>query len=775
VTARPDLVGASLRRKEDRPLLAGAGRFLDDLTRPGLVHLGVVRSIHAHARVLRVDGTAARARPGVIAVWSATDLPEVARPMPAAFGAARKGRPYTVPVLAGDVARWVGQPIAVVVADDPYHLADALEAVRVEYEPLPPVASIEDAVRAEHRVHPDWPDNAALVAQAAIGDPERALAEADVVLHERLRHPRLAAVPIETRGVLAYRDEDTGGLVVWSSAQNPYRIRDVVAGVLGLPAEGVRVRIPDVGGGFGPKGSVYPEEILVSAAALRLGRPVKWVETRREDLATTGHDRDQAHEIRIGFTRAGSIVGIAGTFWADVGALPTEGDGLTLNTVNHLPGPYRVRHYRNAGTSVVTNKMLNAAYRAAGRPEAVFVMERLMDLGARRLGLDPADIRRRNLVRPEDMPYRPGLSYKDGVPITYDPGDFPAAFERALALLGYKDWRARQRAQAASVRRIGIGLACYAQGTGLGPYEGATVRVDPTGKVYVMIGVAAQGQGHATTLAQIAAQELGARFEDVVVTGGDTSTFPFGMGTGGSRVMANAGPAVARTAREVRARAARVAAEMLECAPEDIRIEDGHAHVAGMPDRTVSLGRVAHLAVRSKATKAVGEPGLNACTYFYPETVTWAFGTHAAAVEVDVETCAIHLLAYAVVHDPGRAINPTIVEGQLHGGAAQGIGAGLLEEVVYDADGQLLTGSLMDYAIPRADELPSFAVALDEHASVINDLGVKGVGESGAIPGAAAIANAVEDAVADLGVVIREAPVTPSRLFGLLGEARRRR
>jgi carbon-monoxide dehydrogenase large subunit len=773
VTSRPDLVGSSPRRKEDRALLVGRGRFLDDLTRPGMAHLGVVRSVHAHARVVRVDGTAARTLPGVIAVWSAADLPEAARPMPAAFGAARKGRPYAVPVLAGDVTRWVGQPVAVVVADDPYGLADALAAVHVEYEPLPPVTSIADAVRAERRVHPAWPDNAALVTQASTGDPDSALAQADLVLHERLRHPRLAAVPIETRGVLAYRDEDTGALVLWSSAQNHYRIRDVVAAALDLPVERVRVRLPDVGGGFGPKGSVYPEEVLVSAAALRLGRPVKWVETRREDLASTGQDRDQEHEVRIGFTRAGVIAGIAGAFWADVGALPTQGDGLTANTVNHLPGPYCVRHYRNVGTSVVTNKMLNAAYRAAGRPEAVFVMERLMDQAARRLGIDPADIRRRNLVRAEDMPYRPGLSYKDGVPIVYDPGDFPAAFERALALLGYKDWRARQRAQAGGVLRIGIGLACYAQGTGLGPYEGATVRVDPSGKVYVLIGVAAQGQGHATTLAQIAAQELGARFEDVIVTAGDTSAFPFGMGTGGSRVMANAGPAVARTAREVRTRAARLAADLLECAPEDVRIQDGHAHVAGMPDRAVSLGRVAHLAMQSKATKVIGEPGLNACTYFYPETVTWAFGTHAAAVEVDVETCAIQLLAYAIVHDPGRAIHPTIVEGQLHGGAAQGIGAGLLEEVVYDGAGQLVTGSLMDYAIPRADELPSFAVALDEHASVINDLGVKGVGESGAIPGAAAIANAVEDAMADLGVVIREAPVTPSRLFNLLENARR--
>ena len=606
------------------------------------------------------------------------------------------------------------------------------------------------------------------MARGDLGEAERGLGEADLIVSERLRHARLAAVFIETRGALAYREPESGRLVLWSSTQNPYAIRDAVARVAGLPAEEVQVRTPDVGGGFGPKGSPYPEEALVALAALRLGRPVKWSESRREDFAATGHDREQDHEVRIGFRRDGTIAGIDATFVADVGAYPAQGTGLTLNTVNHLPGPYRVAHYRNVGTSVVTNKALNMAYRAAGRPEAVFVMERLMDIGARRLGLDPAEVRRRNLVRAAEMPYRSGLVYKDGAPVAYDPGDFPAAFERALRLLDYDGWRRRQAAQLAGARRLGVGVACYAQGTGLGPFEGATVRVDATGKVYVLIGVAAQGQGHATTLAQVCADELGAAFEDVIVSAGDTTLFPFGMGTGGSRVMINAGNAVAQTARAVRERAARVAAELLECAPEDVRIAGSRAHVAGMPDRAVGLGRLAQAAVRSRAMKATGEPGLHACTYFYPDTVTWAFGTQAAAVEVDVETGAVRLLAYAVVHDPGRAIHPAIVEAQLHGGAAQGIGAGLMEAVVYDGAGQLLTGSLMDYAIPRAADLPPLAVALTEHRSAVNPLGVKGVGESGAIPGAAAIANAVEDAVAGLGITVREVPVTPARLHALL-------
>src|SRR5262245_8058830 len=766
-------IGSSPRRKEDRRLLEGAGRYLDDLTREGLLHLGVVRSPHAHARILGVDLRDARASAAVVAAWSADDLPETARPILAGSEGAHKGRPFAAPVLARDVVRYVGEPVAVVVADDPYRLADAIERVQVDYKPLPALVTPEGALESPARLHDGWPDNAAIMVRGSLGDAERALGAAEVVVSQRLRHARLSAVFIEPRGALAYRDPDSGRLVLWSSTQNPYSVRDAVARVLGLPAEEVRVLTPDVGGGFGPKGAPYPEEALVALAATRLGRPVKWVETRREDFATSGHDREQAHEVRIGFRRDGVIAGRDARFLADVGAYPAQGTGLTLNTVNHLPGPYRVAHYRNTGTSVVTNKTLNMAYRAAGRPEAVFVMERLMDLGARRLGLDPAEIRRRNLVRPEEMPYRPGLTYKDGAAIAYDPGDFPAAFERALSLLGYDEWRRRQAAQPRdAAHRIGVGVACYAQGTGLGPFEGATVRVDPSGKVYVFIGVVAQGQGHATTLAQVCAQELGADFEDVIVSTADTTLFPYGMGTGGSRVMANAGPAVAKTAREVRERASLVAAELLECAPADVRIEASRVFVAGLPDRSVPLGRVAQAAVRSRSMKVTGEPGLHACTFYYPDTVTWAFGTQAAAVEVDVETGAVRLVAYAVVHDPGRAINPMIVEAQLQGGAVQAIGAGLMEAVVYDGAGQLLSGSLMDYAIPRADDVPSIPVELTEHRSAINPLGVKGVGESGAIPGAAAIANAVEDAVAHLGVTIREVPVTPAYLYSALAEAR---
>jgi carbon-monoxide dehydrogenase large subunit len=769
VTPGPHLIGASPRRKDDQRLLVGAGRFLEDLARPGMLHLGVVRSAHAHARILKVETGQALGLPGVVAVWTAADLPEVGRPVMTGSAGVHQDRPFAVPVLARDVVRYVGEPLAVVVAESPYLLADTLDVVTAEYEPLTALVDPDEAMRSPVRIHDGWPDNVALHVRGAVGDPEAGFREAAVIISERFRHPRLAAVPIETRGVLAYRDAQSGLLTIWASVQSPYSQRDTIARILGLPAEEVRVLVPDVGGGFGPKGSVYPDEVLVAAAALRLGRPIRWVEGRAESFAAMGQDRDQRHEARVGFRQDGTIAAVEDRFLADVGAYPVQGSGLTANTVNHLPGPYRVPHYRNLGTSVVTHKTLNAAYRAAGRPEAVFVMERLMDLGARRLGLDPAEIRRRNLVRPEEMPYRPGLTYKDGVPMAYDPGDFPRAFERALTLLDYDGWRRRQRDAAAGERRIGVGLGCYAQGTGLGPFEGATVRVDPSGRIYVFIGVTAQGQGHGTSLAQIAADELGAALDDVQVVSGDTALFPYGMGTGGSRVAANAGPAVAKTAREVRGRAARVAAELLECAPEDIRFAESRAYVAGVRGRALPLARLAQAAVKSKALRgAVGEPGLNACTYFYPDTVTWAFGTHAAAVEVDVETGRTRLLRYAVVHDPGRAINPMIVEGQLHGGAAQGIAAGLLEEVRHDEHGQLLSGSLMDYALPRADDLPWIDVALDEHRSVVNPLGIKGVGESGCIPAAAVIANAVEDALADRGIVIREVPVTAVRLVAAL-------
>jgi carbon-monoxide dehydrogenase large subunit len=765
-----DVIGQALKRKEDRALLVGRGRYLDDVVLPDMLHLGVVRSTHAHARLGKVFVAEALALPGVVAAFTAGDLPELGGSVPA-YGQLKSFRDYDQPVLGRGKVRYVGEPIAALVADTAYHLADALARVTVEYEDLPVVVSTESALRSDIRIHEAWPDNLAGISQRSVGDPESAMREADIIVHERLHHSRSAGMPIEPRGVVAYEDRLTGVLVVITSTQKTYLVRGAIAHVLGVPAERVRVLAPDVGGGFGAKGLTYAEEILVPAIARRLARPVKWMETRQEHFVATCHDREQTHEVRVGLRRDGTIVAIDGKFQADFGAYTIQDDAAILNTVVHLCSPYRVGHYRNVAENFVTNKTFSAAYRGAGRPEAAFVMERLLDIGARRLGLDPAEIRRRNLIRAEEMPYRPGLRYKDGVDIVYDPGDFLAAFDRTLELIGYREHRARQASQPGGRHRIGIGVACYHQGTALGPYEGANVRVDPSGRVYVFVGFSSQGQGHATTFAQIAAQELGVPFDDVTIVGADTEVLPYGFGALASRLAANAGPAVAKAAREVRRRAAIVAASMLECAPEDLVPENGRLHVVGMPERSVALGEAAKVAARGKVLAHTGEPGLNTCAYFHPKTVTWAFGAQAAAVEVDVETCAVRLLRYVAVHDSGRAINPTIVEGQLHGGVAQGVGAALMEELVYDASGQLITGSFMDYAMPRAHDLPAITAVMIDHPSIINELGIKGAGESGAIAPGPAIANAIEDALAEFGIVIRELPLTPNRIFEMLARA----
>ncbi|MBI2491296.1 MAG: xanthine dehydrogenase family protein [Candidatus Rokubacteria bacterium] len=761
-------IGLSQKRKEDLRFLTGRGRYLDDVRVPGALHAAIVRSPHAHARVRGIDARAARALPGVVAVLTAADLPECAAAVSPLVPSPRI-REYRQPALAGGLVRHAGEAVAVVVADDPYRAADGAAAVAVAWDALPAVASAEAALApGAPRVFADWPDNEAGPAAGAVGDVERGFAEAPVVVEARLVFPRVAGVPIEPRGVLAQPDGPDGVFTVWSSTQVPYAVRAAVAAALGLSEERVRVLAPDVGGGFGIKGHAYPEDVLIPAVARRLGRAVKWVETRREHFLAAAPDRDQRHAARLGVRRDGAIVALETRFTKDHGAYPVLTDVIALNTVNHLPGPYRVPNYRAAGVNVVTHKTFAGAYRGAGRPEAQFVMDRLLDRAARALGLDPAELRRRNLIRPDEMPYRTGLAYRDGVPIAYDPADYVAGFDRVLALLDYEGWRAEQRARRGTPRPIGLGLSAYVEGTGIGPFEGAEARVAPDGTVHLLVGVASQGQAHETTLAQVAAAQLGVGVEQVVVVAGDTAVLGFGMGTIASRVAAVAGPAVARAAGEVARRARLVAAEALECAPADVVLAGGRAHVAGVPGRGLALGQLARAAVRSRAMRREGAPGLHACAWFHPETVTWAFGAHACAVEVDVETGALRLLRYAAVHDCGRPINPMVVEGQLHGGIVQGIGTALGEELVHDAGGQLLTATLMDYGLPVAHQVPPLEVEALDHPSALNELGVKGVGESGAISPSAAIANAVEDALAERGASITRLPLTPARVWEAL-------
>src|SRR5262249_9874090 len=486
------------------------------------------------------------------------------------------------------------------------------------YEPLPSVCDpIAAAAPAAPRVHGAERDNLIVVSASQVGHVARAFEQADVIVEAKLTYPRVAGMPIEPRGVLAAVDGATGVLMVWSSTQVPFAVRSALADALGLSEDRIRVIVPEVGGGFGVKGHVYPEDIIVPAVARRLGRPGKWVETRREHFLGAAADRDQTHETRVGMKSDGGIGALGTAFTRDHGAFTTLGEAITLNTINHLPGPYRIPNYRGVGRNIVTHKTFAAAYRGAGRPEAALVMDRLLDRAARRLRMDPADLRRKNLIRPEEMPYASGLTYRDGARIVYDPADYPAAFEQMLERLRYAHWRKEQALRRGSPRPIGIGLSAYVEGTGLGPFEGADVRVDPDRTVFVHIGVSAQGQAHETTLAQICADQLSVPLERVVVRGGDTALVGYGMGTIARRVAAVAGPAVARSAAEVAQKARLVAAGLFECAPEDIVLDDGHVLVKGVPGRRVTLAEVARAAVRSPALANAGGPGLSHCGFFY--------------------------------------------------------------------------------------------------------------------------------------------------------------
>jgi carbon-monoxide dehydrogenase large subunit len=744
------------------------GRYTDDFTLPGMLWMAMVRSPHAHARIVGIDGAEARRLAGVVAVLTRAELPEGAGSVPPLVPAPDFPR-YHHPVLAAERVMHLGEGVAVVVADSAYIAADAVERVVVEYEPLPVAASPESALAAgAPKVHDDWPDNLAGISESQTGDIRSGFAGADVTVEMRLYYPRVAGMPIEPRGVLASYDAATGLLTVWLSTQVPFAVRSGIAGVLGMAEERVRVIAPEVGGGFGIKGHVYPEDILVPAVARTLGRPVKWIETRREHFLAAAADRDQEHRARLGVSTDGTIVALEAEFTRDHGAHPTLGEAITYNTINHLVGPYRVPHYRGVGRNVVTHKTFIGAYRGAGRPEANFVLDRLLDRAARGVGMDPADLRRKNLVRFEEMPWRTGLTYRDGVPIAYDPGDYVKMFDLALERLGYAGWRVEQAKRRGTSRPMGLGVSAYVEGTGIGPFEGANVRVDPTGTVFVDIGVSSQGQAHETTLAQICADALSVPIEQIVIRGGDTQLLGYGMGTIASRVAAVAGPAVSRAAKDTARKAKVVAASLFECAPEDIVLDQGRVMVAGVPSKSLPLAAVAKAAIRSRSLADAGGPGLNACAFHYPGTVAWAFGVHAVALEVDVETCALTLLKYVAAHDCGRPINPMIVEGQIHGGLAQGIGAALGEELIYDEAGQLLTGTFMDYPMPRAEDMPPLEIDHLDFPSPINELGIKGVGESGVVSPAAVIANAVEDALWDRGVRVTRVPLTSARIFELL-------
>jgi carbon-monoxide dehydrogenase large subunit len=769
-------VGAVVRRREDPRLVTGAGLFVDDIKVVGGLHAAVLRSPYAHARIKAMGTDTARRHPGVAAIFTFDDLSATLRPLPVAgtappplqacVGFQVKAAPQ-FPLARGRV-RYVGEPVAVVVAGDRYIAEDALSLVDVEYEMLPVVADVESGLRANAPlIHEEWGDNVAVAFRHAIGHVEGAFARAPVVVKERLRVHRYAGMPMEPRGVLAIPDP-RGGLTVWGSTQVPHVLQRVLAEALGLAMHRVRVVAPDVGGGFGTKCSIYPEDVLVPLLAARLRRPVKWVETRREHLMSATHSREQLHDVEIAATGEGEILALRDRFLLDQGAYNPWGIVQPYNTVAHMLGPFRVRNFSVEVRSVVTNKTPHAPYRGAGRPEAVFVMDRIVDLLAREIGIDPAEIRRRNFVRPEEFPYDVGLLYRDGNPLIYDSGDFPNALEAVLEAIGYAEFRKEQDELRARGIYRGIGLSSYVEGTGIGPYEGAVVRLDPSGKVVVATGACSQGQGHETVFAQIAADTLGVPLEDVTVVGGDTAAIPFGVGTFASRSAVVAGNAIADAARKVREKLLHAAAALLEARLDDLDVVDGRVFVRGVPDRALTFASIIQASLPTFAGGGVVEPSFEASTYHAVPTVTYASAVQAALVEVDPETGAVKLLHYAVAHDCGHMINPMVVEGQIHGGVVQGIGGGLYEELGYDPDGQLLTGTFMEYHIPTAAEVPFIETVHLEFPSPRNPLGLKGLGEGGAISPPAALANAVEDALAPFGVRITETPLIPSKIFALL-------
>jgi carbon-monoxide dehydrogenase large subunit len=769
--------GAAVRRREDPRFLRGEGRFVDDVTLPGLLHAAFLRSPHAHARIRGIDTARARAMPGVAAVFTHADLARWMKPLPV-FGTPPPGLAAAVRfdlrqapqwALCKDVARYVGEIVAMIVADSRALAEDAAEAIEVDWEPRPAVSDMIAASAPDSPlVHPEWGTNVAVGFTHGIGDAERALAAAEVVIEETFRIQRYVGMPLETRGVVAQWDRRDGALTTWNSTQVSHFVQQGLATALELPPHKVRVIAPDLGGGFGTKASGYPEDVLVPLAARALNRPVKWIEDRREHMMGAAHARHQTHTIRLGARRDGTIVGLTDRIWLDLGAYNVWGIVLPYNTVAHLIGPHRIRDMKVEVKGVVTHKTPNAPYRGAGRPETVFAMDRAVDCLARALGMDPADVRRKNYIRADELPWDFGMPYRDGNPLVYDSGDFPAALEAALAAAGYDAFRTEQAALRARGVWRGIGISGYVEGTAIGPFEGAHVKLDLAGRVHVATGAVNSGQGHETVFAQIAADTLGVPLDWVTVVGGDTAAVPFGIGTFASRSGVTAGNSIADAARQVRAKLIAAAAALLEAAPEDVDIEDGRAFVRGAPASAVDLGAVIQASIPTFARPGVAPPDFEASAYHHVPTVTYASAVHVAQVEVDPGTGYVALLKYVVAHDCGKVINPTIVEGQVHGGVAQGVGGALFEEMVYDAEGQLLTGTLMDYLVPSATDLPAIDTVHLEYPSPRNPLGAKGLGEGGAISPPAAIANAIDDALAPLGIRVRETPASPARVLALI-------
>ncbi|KHL15229.1 carbon-monoxide dehydrogenase large subunit [Mumia flava] len=775
--SRASLIGASIPRREDDALLRGEGRFLADLDIPGALEVAFVRSPHARATLTKVDLGAARELPGVVAAFAWDDLRDDVAPlvleaeMRVPERVVEAVRPLSrlqpFPLLADGAVLCVGQPVAVVVAVDRYVAEDALELVDIDYAPLPALVDPLDALGPDaHAVAPGTDDNLAISVEGHVGDVDAALNSAVHVVTERYRSHRYVASPMETRGVAVTVDPHDRSLTVFASTQTPHRLREVIASTLGIDAGTVRVTAPDVGGGFGQKGVQYVEDVLVPYLARRLGRPVRWVEDRLENLTSSSHAREQVHDITLAADADGRLLALRDDVVINLGCANLTGLVVPYNTLTHVIGPYVVPALDLRVRGALTNTMFATPYRGAGRPEAVFAMERAMDRLAHQIGIEPHELRARNLVQPEAMPHETGLMYRDGTMQTYDSGNFPELLRRLVGHLDVDAVRTRQAAGASAGRRIGVGLAMYIEGTGLGPFESGSVSVLPNGRVRVATGASSQGQAHRTTFAQVAADALGVPWDRIDLVEGDTAAIGHGVGTIASRSMVTAGNAIHTAALAVREALLADASQILEIAVEDLELVDGSVRPVGIPDAGIDVAELARRRAPLLAPGTTTGPGatVSETAFFKPPTVTVASAAHGAVVEVDERTGTVEILRYAVVHDCGRVVNPMVADGQVTGGVMQGIGGALYEEMQYGPDGQPRSVTYMDYLVPTSAEAPPYVLDHVETPSTLNPLGVKGLGEGGAIAPPAAVTNAVEDALGPDRVHLTRGPLSPSRI-----------
>ena len=770
------LFGASIKRRDDPQLITGKATYTDDVKLHGLAYAAFVRSPHAHARITSVDTSKARSQPGVAAIYTGKDVADKLNPLPCAWlipNSDLKVPPR--PVMASDRVRYVGEAVAVVVADSRYAARDAAEAIEVSYDPLPVIVNQEKAAKpGAPQLHAEVPNNVSFTWKVVGGDASAAFASADIVIKQRFLNTRLIPNAIEARAATAQYNSATGELTAWLTTQNPHIHRFVLSLVLKMPEHKIRVIAPEVGGGFGSKLPVYPEDALVPFLARELGRPVKWAEDRRENYVATIHGRDHITDLEVAAKKDGTILALRGVTYANMGAyLSLAAPGVP--TILHgliLPGCYTIGAVDYTVHGVLTNTTPVDTYRGAGRPETTYLIERAVDLVAHKAGLDPVEVRRKNFIPKDKFPATSVTG------ITYDSGDYHPALDKALQMVDYTGFRRQQEAARKQNRYLGVGLSSYVEICGLGPspvagavgfqgglYGSAMIRIAPTGKVSVFIGESPHGQGEETTFAQVTADYLGLPLDDVEIISGDTATTPMGWGTYGSRTTTVGTGAIVKACDKIIEKGKKVAAHLLEASEQDIAFEDGRFFVKGSPERVKTIQEITLMATLAWNLPAGVEPGMEVSAFYDPPNFVYPFGTHVCTVEVDAETGQVKILRYIAVDDCGRVINPLIVDGQVHGGITQGIAQTLLEEVVYDDNGQLLTASMLDYAVPKAGQMPRYETARTVTPSPHHPLGIKGVGETGSIASTVAVANAVMDALAPLGIAHLDMPLTPKKVW----------